>query len=245
WRPTANLEGQTTYPFSFSSGDFMYDYFHIANIAVTAVTDSFQAADGLLAYPSLEVDPAKVPFATWNGVLRYIEAVTPASGGETIYTMDMRNNTSPHQGSPCAVRYLGNDFKIVFFGFPIYFMDQDDARLAAQKVMSDFGEVGIAETPKSVGAVFGILLQQNIPNPFTDQTVISYQLIHSGNVRLKVYNIAGQLVKTLVNDRQESGVYNIVWSGLDDQGRRVASGIYFCRLETDDQSAIKKMTVLR
>ena len=245
WRPTANLEGQVSYPFSFNSGDFMYDYLRVSNVAITAVTDSFQGADGLLSYPNLDVDPLKVPFATWNGVLRYIEAVTPASGGETIYTMDMRNTTSPHQGSPCAVRYLGNDYKTVFFGFPIYFMDQDDARLAALKVMDDFGEVGVAETPKNVGAVAGILLQQNTPNPFTEQTMISYQITTPGNVRLKVYNIAGQLVKTLVNGGQQPGVYNIVWSGLDDQGRRVASGVYFCRLETDDQSAIKKMTILR
>jgi flagellar hook assembly protein FlgD len=75
--------------------------------------------------------------------------------------------------------------------------------------------------------------------------MISYQITTPGNVRLKVYNIAGQLVKTLVNGGQEPGVYDIVWSGLDDQGRRVASGVYFCRLETDDQSAIKKMTILR
>ena len=245
WRPTANLEGQTTYPFSFGSGDFMSDYFQVSNVAITAVTDSFQGADGLLSYPRLDVDPLKVPFTTWNGVLRYIEAVTPASGGETIYTMDMRNATSPHQGSPCAVRYLGNDFKTVFFGFPIYFMDQDDARLAALKVMDDFGEVGIAEMPKTIAANAGILLQQNMPNPFTDQTVLSYQIIKAGNVRLKVYNIAGQLVKTLVNGGQAPGVYNIVWSGLDDQGRQVSSGVYFCRLETDDQSAIKKMTILR
>jgi len=245
WRPTANLEGQTTYPFSFSSGDFMYDYFQVSNVAITPVTDSFQGADGLLSYPRLEVDSLKVPFSTWNGVLRYLEAVAPASGGETIYTMDMRNSTSPHQGSPCAVRYLGNDYKTVFFGFPMYFMDQDDARLAALKVMDDFGEVGIAETPKSVVANTGVLLQQNMPNPFTDQTVISYQLTTAGNVRLKVYNIAGQLVKTLVNAGQEPGVYNIVWSGLDDQGRRVASGVYFCRLETDDLSSIRKMTILR
>ncbi|UCE25758.1 MAG: M28 family peptidase, partial [Candidatus Zixiibacteriota bacterium] len=245
WRPTANLEGQVSYPFSFSSGDFMYDYFRVSNVAITAVTDSFQGADGLLSYPNLDVDPLKVPFSNWNGVLRYIEAVAPASGGETIYTMDMRNSTSPHQGSPCAVRYLGNDYKTVFFGFPMYFMDQDDARLAALKVMDDFGEVGVAETPKNVGAVVGILLQQNIPNPFTDQTMISYQITAPGNVRLKVYNIAGQLVKTLVNGGQEPGVYNIVWSGLDDQGRQVASGVYFCRLETDDHSTIKKMTILR
>ena len=68
--------------------------------------------------------------------------------------------------------------------------------------------------------VTGILLQQNIPNPFKDATMISYQIIHSGNVRLKVYNI--------------------MWSGIDDQGRQVASRVYSCRLETEDQSSIKK-----
>mgnify|MGYP001195803675 CR=1 FL=1 len=245
WRPTANLAGQTTYPFSFASGSFMYDYFRLSNVAITAVTDSFQAADGLLGYPRLEVDPAKVPYASWNGVLRYIEALTPGSGGEAIYTMDMRNNASPYEGAVCAVRYLAGGHKAVFFGFPLYFMDQDDARSAALQVMADFGEVGIAETPKSIGVADRILLQQNIPNPFVDQTVISYQIMYSGNVCLKVYNIAGQLVRTLVNGDQEPGVYDIVWSGLDDQGQHVPNGIYFCRLESQDNTAITKMTVMR
>ncbi len=245
WRPTANLAGQTTYPFTFAPGSFMYDHFRLSNVAVTAVTDSFQAADGVLGYPRLEVDAVKVPYASWNGVLRYIEALTPASGGEVIYTMDMRNNASPYEGAVCAVRYLTGGHKAVFFGFPLYFMDQDDARSAALKVMDDFGEVGIAETPKSIGPVSGILLQQNTPNPFADQTVISYQIMHSGNVRLNVYNIAGQLVKTLVNDDQKPGVYDIVWSGLDDRGQGVPGGVYFLHLETQDDFAIKKMIMMR
>ncbi|UCE25759.1 MAG: M20/M25/M40 family metallo-hydrolase, partial [Candidatus Zixiibacteriota bacterium] len=57
WRPTVNLEGEFAYPFSFGSGDFMYDYFRVSNVAITAVTDSFQGADGLLSYPNLDVDP--------------------------------------------------------------------------------------------------------------------------------------------------------------------------------------------
>ena len=245
WRPIANLEGQAVYPFDFSTGDFMYDYFKTAHVEMTLPSDSFQAADGLLGYPRLEVDSAKVPYAFWGGVLRNLEALTSAASAEDIYTMDMRNNTSPFEGAVCGLRYLGGDYKVVLFGFPLYFMDQDDARLVARQVMSDFGEVGIAETPQSIDAVSGVLLHQNLPNPFTDQTVISYQLGHAANVQLKVYNIAGQSVKTLVNARQESGTYDIVWSGLDDRGRRVASGIYFCRLETEDHSAIKKMTILR
>jgi hypothetical protein len=245
WRPTANIAGQTTYPFDFGGGSFMHDYFKISHVEISLPPDSFQAADGLLGYPRLEVDSLKVPFTAWNGVLRYIDALTPTTGAENIYTMDMRNNSSSFEGALCGIRYLGNDFKVVFFGFPLYFMDQDQARLAAQQVMNDFGEVGIAEMPKSVGVAAGILLQQNLPNPFKDQTAIRYQLGRAGNVRLKVYNIAGQLVKTLVNARQESGVYDVVWSGCDDQSRRVPSGVYFCRLETDDHNAIKKMTILR
>ena len=245
WRPTANIVGQTNYPFDFGSGEFMYDYFKISHVEITLPPDSFQAADGLSGYPRLEVDSLKVPFPNWNGVLRYIDALTPAPGAENIYTMDMRNNTSPYEGALCGIRYLGNDYKVVFFGFPLYFMDQNDARLAAQQVMSDFGEVGITETPKSAAAVTTILLQQNMPNPFNEQTSVCYQLNTTAHVHLNIYNIAGQLVKTLVDVKQDAGFYNVVWSGLDDQGRQVASGIYFCHLQAAQHSDIKKITLLR
>ncbi len=245
WRPTANMQNQNSYPFNFGPGDFMYDYFKTVHVAMTTPLDSFQAADGLLGYPRLEVDTAKVPYPFWNGVLRNIEALTPVGAAEELYTMDMRNNSSPYEGTLCGLRYLGTDYKLVFFGFPLYFMDQNQARLAAQHVMSDFGEVGVAEMPKGIAPASMLMLEQNKPNPFTDKTMISYQLASSGNVRLNVYNIAGQLVKTLVETRQDAGYYSIVWSGLDNLGRRVASGIYFCRLESEHESDIKKITLLR
>jgi hypothetical protein len=245
WRPTANIEGQTSYPFDFSSGEFMHDYFKVSHVEVSLPPDSFQAADGLQGYPRLEVDSVKVPFVSWNGVLRYIDALTPTTGAENIYTMDMRNNSSSFEGALCGIRYLGNDFKVVFFGFPLYFMDQDQARLAAQQVMNDFGEVGIAEMPKGVAPSGQFILQQNTPNPFTEQTSIGYQLSSATNLSLSIYNIAGQLVRTLVDAHQDAGFYNVIWSGLDDQGRHVSSGVYFCRLESASQSQIRKITVLR
>ena len=209
-------------------------------------TDSFQAADGLLGYPRIEVDPAKVPFATWNGVLRYIESLTPvSSSAEAIYTMDMRNNASPYEGAVCAVRVLGNDYNTVFFGYPLYFMKQNQARTVAEQVMSDFGEVGIAESPKESVAFTGLLLHQNIPNPFKGQTVIGYQLGTAGHTRLRIFNVTGQLVRTLVDSHQGAGSHSIVWSGTDDQGRNVSSGVYFCRLEIAEKSDIRKLTVLR
>jgi hypothetical protein len=245
WRPTANLEGQNSYPFDFSAGDFMYDYYKVSHVAVSTPFDSFIAADGQLGYPRLEVDSVKVPFVNWHGALRYVEELTPLPSAEQIYFMDMRNDSSSYEGALCGIRYLGNDFKLVYFGFPLYFMDQDAARLAAQQVMADFGETGVAEMPKVVSPVSGILLYQNTPNPFAEQTQISYQLVTSGPVRLKVYNIAGRLVTTLVDQYHEPGQYSIAWSGLDEYGRRVSSGVYFYRLESDDESIIKKLTILR
>ena len=223
----------------------MYDYFKVSGVAVTLPVDSFIAADGLQGYPRVEVDSVKVPIASWNGALRYIEALTTIAPAENIYTMDMRNNSSSYEGALCGSRYLGNDFKIVFFGFPLYFMDQDQSRVAAQQVMSDFGEVGVVELTKGQVLLPDISLQQNTPNPFTEKTTINYQLRTANRVRLSVYNIAGQLVKTLIDAQQEAGIHSIVWQGLDDRGRRVSSGIYFYSLESENRTEIKKLTVLR
>jgi flagellar hook assembly protein FlgD len=159
--------------------------------------------------------------------------------------MDMRNNSSSYEGALCGSRYLGNDFKVVFFGFPLYFMDQDQARLAAQQVMSDFGEVGVVELTKDQVLVTGTTLQQNTPNPFTEKTTINYQIKTADRVRLRVYNIAGQLVKTLVDAEQQPGLHNVVWLGMDEHGRRVSSGVYFYCLESGNHSEIKKLTILR
>jgi len=64
-------------------------------------------------------------------------------------------------------------------------------------------------------------------------------------VTLKVYNIIGQLVTTLVSERQAPGFYQVNWSGDDDSGRRVSNGVYFYQLQLDEQSRIQKMILLR
>ncbi len=245
WKPTANLRNQQVYPADFSPGSFIHDYLKISQVNLSASTDSFQAAVGLLGYPALDVDPDKVPLPSWGGTMRYIEALTTVAPGEDIYTIDMANNSSPFEGDVCGVRYLGADYKTVFFGFPFYFMEQDQARAVAQKVMSDFGEVSVAERPKETVSVSHVQLQQSRPNPFTRQTLIYYQTPHAGIVQLKVYNIAGQLVKILVNERHDTGVYGVTWNGTDNKGKRVSSGVYFYELQVGDTSVMKKMTLLR
>ncbi len=88
-------------------------------------------------------------------------------------------------------------------------------------------------------------LFQNHPNPFHHSAAISYMLPASGSVALKIYDITGRLVKTLVDESQESGVYRVQWDGKDTSGQGVPSGIYFYRLLAGDSTSTKKMILLR
>ncbi len=95
----------------------------------------------------------------------------------------------------------------------------------------------------AVPSKFG--LDQNYPNPFNPTTMIKYQLAKPANVTLKIYNVTGQLVRTLVNDNQNAGYYTIQWNGLNNAGEQVSSGVYFFRLEAGSFVSFKKMLLLK
>ncbi len=89
------------------------------------------------------------------------------------------------------------------------------------------------------------VLFPNYPNPFNPSTTIEYELPMSGFVRLTVYNLLGQKVRTLVNTRQTAGLHRIVWDGCDESGLPVSSGVYFYQLRTDAKTQTQKMMLLR
>lgn len=88
-------------------------------------------------------------------------------------------------------------------------------------------------------------LSQNYPNPFNPTTTISFSLPHQSRVRLSVYNILGQKVVTLIDDTKPAGTYSVDWIGTNSEGRPVASGVYFYRLETGTFTESRKMLLLR
>jgi len=88
-------------------------------------------------------------------------------------------------------------------------------------------------------------LMHNYPNPFNQATAIAYQLAASGRVRLAVYNIRGELVAVLFEGTRQAGTYTATWSGMDDLGRMLPSGVYFYRLSTPDLSKTQKMVLVR
>ncbi|MEW5795810.1 MAG: S8 family serine peptidase [Candidatus Zixiibacteriota bacterium] len=88
-------------------------------------------------------------------------------------------------------------------------------------------------------------LDQNYPNPFNPATTIGYSLSVPVHVTLEVYNVIGQRVRTLVDQAQSPGHYEVEWNSTDEAGKPVASGVYFYRLTTDTQTMAKKMLLLK
>ena len=88
-------------------------------------------------------------------------------------------------------------------------------------------------------------LSFNKPNPFNPITSISYDLPYSQKVNLTIYDIRGKLIITLVDKKEEKGLKNIQWNAKDHKGQRVATGIYFFKIETELFSDSKKMILLK
>jgi hypothetical protein len=88
-------------------------------------------------------------------------------------------------------------------------------------------------------------LQSNYPNPFNPSTTISYSIDEPGRVALRIYNVSGRLVRTLLEEDETTGAYSVQWNGLDDKGRPVASGTYFCRLTAGKKSTSHKILMTR
>lgn len=90
--------------------------------------------------------------------------------------------------------------------------------------------LGVAGDPGSPGPPIGASLQRNSPNPFRQATTFAFDVPAAGPVRLALYNVAGQRVRTLVDGTLPAGRHSVRWDGRDDRGRRAAAGVYCCRL---------------
>lgn len=106
--------------------------------------------------------------------------------------------------------------------------------------------MGIVEVDEKVNFIpETFALGQNYPNPFNPTTTIQYDIAKATDVKIVIYNILGQPVRTLVNARQEAARYNAIWDGKNDQGATVATGTYIYQIKAGEFSATKKMNLLK
>jgi len=88
-------------------------------------------------------------------------------------------------------------------------------------------------------------LDGNYPNPFNPETTISYSMKEAGDVRIDIYNLKGQRVKTVVNEFAGVGAHQVVWNGQDDSNNSCASGLYFYKMKSGRYSKTNKMILMK
>jgi len=110
---------------------------------------------------------------------------------------------------------------------------------------SDAGSNGPATGVKGPNAPRVDALYQNVPNPFNPSTSIRYSLRSASTVTVVVFDAAGRRVRTLLDATMPAGVHDITWDGYDHTGNRVASGVYFYRLEAGAFTQTRKMVLLK
>jgi len=88
-------------------------------------------------------------------------------------------------------------------------------------------------------------LSQSYPNPMTNKAKIDFTLPQEGHVRLAIYNILGQTIKVIVNEKIGAGFHSVYWDGRDQNGKEVSAGVYFYKMEAGEFSATQRLIVIR
>ena len=114
---------------------------------------------------------------------------------------------------------------------------------AALRVPPDDESTATVTSPAAEPVVFS--LYANYPNPFNAETQIVYTLSEAGPVELAIYNVRGQRVRTLVQDVQAAGRYQVAWNGRSDSGAALASGVYLYRLASAQGVRVRRLVLVK
>lgn len=193
-------------------------------------------------FPDLDLNPNRIAQQVWgSSVLDYLqgtELLWPRGDAWPLYAVEVQEgDSSGYEGEPCAVI----SEQIVLLDMPLYFVEHDDAVQFLQAAIEGFRNNSFdapdAPTPALPSEV---ALQQNYPNPFNPTTTIAFSIPDAAHVSLIVYDIMGREVTTLVNKPMERGAHAVSF-----EANRLASGIYFYRLQTGSKFVTRKMVLLK
>ncbi|MEO0226771.1 MAG: FlgD immunoglobulin-like domain containing protein [candidate division WOR-3 bacterium] len=145
------------------------------------------------------------------------------------------------QITPALAHGQGNQLLIVYSGFIDYINNHPANTMRIWGKFYPFTGIEEGEAWKVNDERFKL---EVFPNPFYSSVQIKYALEKSSGVTLKIYNVAGECVKILMNAKQNAGVYEINWDGRDDKKRKLPKGIYFLRMETETYITTEKMVLL-
>jgi len=240
----------------FHPGDISYDYLKVKSAYVPLWTpgdrsEEFIGAQSQVSgYPDLQVDSLRVTQCSDGlellGRVPGVGYIDSLMAGEVIYAFHSAYDTSHSEGKAVAFRYLESDYQFVYFDFPLYFIQEAQACSLLHQALNDLGmSPTIVEEDEKSKAPLSFSLKQNFPNPFNSETVIEYFLPKESQVKITVYNLLGQRVKIILDQRESAGHKRVIWDGKNEKGEMLSSGIYFYRIEAGEFAQTNKMVLLK
>ncbi len=173
------------------------------------------------------------------------------TAGDDIWTITLLFPTGTRKRVEYKFGNGGADNDLPYGVNRIFFIDDVNYSATNPQVLptDTFGVLTGVEEWDQTGRLVpeGFTLLPNYPNPFNPETAIGYRLnlTEPTPVSLRVYNLLGQLVRTLAEGVQAAGEYRLVWDGRDDAGRALSSGIYFVRLQVGEMGQTRKLALTR
>jgi hypothetical protein len=201
---------------------------------VCPMPGSLAASDGLAGTVNL----------TWNAV------TDPNIAGYNVYRSQWENgeylklNLNPITETHFSDITLPDTNTYWYYVSAIFTNNQWVAEsFASNKDHGNVSSVSVTDGNSIIPAQF--FLTQNYPNPFNPTTSISFGLPKDSDVKVEVFNLLGQKVRTLLNGQERAGYKTIIWDGKDEAGKGVASGVYFYKVNAGNFNDTKKMTLLK
>ncbi|NOY59118.1 MAG: T9SS type A sorting domain-containing protein [Calditrichaeota bacterium] len=149
-------------------------------------------------------------------------------------------------GSIAAVRVDKAPYKAVYFAFGFEgIAKESDRNLLMARIIDWLLQPSAVKGHSTFGLPNHFSLSNNYPNPFNPETVIQYTLPTKTHIRLDIYNLLGERVKSLVNGLQTAGSKLVIWDGTDEHGRKVGSGVYVYQIRAGSFRAARKMLLLQ
>ena len=169
--------------------------------------------------------PAWLTITDFSGIYGDLGSGASAFNSDT-YTLDLTG----WPGGPFSV-----DLQVFF---------EDNCGAPHNQVVTVDLNPAVLPTPVG-GARYVNRLEANVPNPFNPSTTIRYELAESGPATIRVYDVSGSLVRTLVNRHHDVGSYQTRWDGRDNTGQAAASGVYFYRIDSGRFTQTQRMVLLK
>jgi hypothetical protein len=199
------------------------------------LTEPFVAFGGCLTINDFD---AVTPVGT---AVRAAEFANPSgAGGAYSYAALVYNNVA---ASTARVVYMPFDLMYVYDPVAKAPADRPARAKLLEKVLLHFGEspTGAAtDVPQA-----GVFASRSWPNPFNPTATIEYSLPRAGELTIRIFNVRGELVRTLFEGRVTQSTGRVVWDGTDGSGRAVSSGVYFYQVKSADREAFRKMTLVK